>query len=97
MPENMEDWPDNAQLTGTSFGEFESRQGIMWLMMRPQAHEDYPHSRKPVLQSWIFFSTSEYAEVPQMATDLLRPLVEKVQSIWEQNLYRFQRRLGLMV
>ena len=93
----MKDWPKEVQRTGNPFGESESRQGIMWIMMKPQDPEDYSHPWKPVLQSRIFFSTSEYAEIPQMATDLFRPLVEKVQSIWEQNLYRFQRRLGLMV
>ncbi|KAM0800737.1 ankyrin repeat-containing domain protein [Usnea florida] len=96
LPENMEDWPNDVQLTGNPFGESESRQGIMWIMMKTQASEDYSHPRKPVLQSRIFFSTSEYAEVPKMATDLLPPLVKKVQTIWEQNFHRFQKRFGLM-
>lgn len=93
----MEDWPNNVQLTGNPFGESESRQGIMWIMMKPQAPEEYSHPRKHVLQSRIFFSTSEYAEIPERATDLLPPLVKKVQSIWEQNFQRFQKRFGFMV
>ena len=93
----MEEWPKNVQREGNPFEEFGSRQGIMWIMMKPQASEDFSHPRKPVLQSRIFFSTSEYAEIPKMATDLLLPLVNKIRSIWEQNFQRFQKRFGLMV
>ena len=93
----MDHWPNNVQFTGDSFGEFESRQGIMWIMMKSEVPEDYSHSRNPLLQSQIFFSTSEYAGIPKMATDLFVPLVEKLRSICEQNSGRFQKRLGLMV
>lgn len=93
----MGHWPNNVQLTENSFREFESRQGILWIVIKSEAHEVYTHSRNPVLQSRIFFSTSEYAEIPKMATDLLPPLVQKLESIWEQNFSRFQKRVGLMV
>ena len=93
----MNDWSDNVQRTDDPFEKYKSRQGIMWIMVKPQAPEDYSHSSIPVLQSQIFFSTSEYAQVPRMATDLLPPLVEKLQSIWEQNFQRLQYRFGLMV
>ena len=66
-------------------------------MMKSEALEDYAHSRNPLLQSRIFFSTSEYVGIPKMATDLFVPLVEKLRSVWEQNFSRFQNRLGLMV
>ena len=93
----MNEWSDGVQRTSEPFEKYKSRQGIMWIMMKPQAPEDYSHSRIPVLQSRIFFSTSEYAQIPKMAIDLLSPLVEKLQSIWEQNFQILQKRFGLMV
>lgn len=93
----MEDWPDDDQLDIDSLKEFEGREGVSWIMMKSETDEVNSHSRDPVLQSRIFFSTSEYAEIPQMATDLLLPLVLKVRSIWSENSSRFQRRLKLMV
>lgn len=86
----MEHWPNNIQLREDSLKELESRQGILWIMMKPEA-PSY------VLESRIFFSTSEYAEIPKIATDLLHPLITKVRNIWDQNFSRFQQRLGLIV
>ena len=80
-----------------SIKEFESRHGILWIMIKSKADQVDSHSKNPVLRSRIFFSTSEYAEVPERATDLLVPLVKKFRSIWIQNFSRFHERLGLMV
>ncbi|KAF6223158.1 hypothetical protein HO173_013258 [Letharia columbiana] len=93
LPENMDLWPNDVQLEADALQEFQSRQGILWIMMKSGAYEVYD-SRN--LESRIFFSTSEYAEIPKTATDLLCPLVLKVQSIWGQNFSRFQKHLGLM-
>lgn len=93
----MDLWPNDVQLEADALQEFQSRQGILWIMMKSEAHNVYAHSRNPVLESRIFFSTSEYAEIPKMATDLFCPLVLKVRSIWGQNFSRFQKHLGLMV
>lgn len=90
----MDLWPNDVQLEADALQEFQSRQGILWIMMKSGAYEVYD-SRN--LESRIFFSTSEYAEIPKTATDLLCPLVLKVQSIWGQNFSRFQKHLGLMV
>ena len=66
-------------------------------MLKSETKEDDSYSWTPFLQSRIFFSTSEYAKIPYRATDLLLPLVLKVQSNWDLNFRQFQRRLGIMV
>ena len=97
LPENMEQWPDRTQLTENTLGKHESRQGVLWIMMRSEPHQGDSDLRSPLLQSQIFFSTSEYAQVPRLATDLLVPLVRKVQSMWDHNFREFQKRLSHMV
>ena len=93
----MEHWPCDVQLEMDSLEDLESRQWISWIMMKSEAHKVYPHSKVPILQSRIFLSTSEYAQIPAIATDLLIPLISKVQSIWDRNFDRFQERLRVMV
>ena len=66
-------------------------------MMKSEPHKVDSGLRNSVLQSRIFFSTSEYAEIPKVATDLLLPLLQKVQSIWDHNFNEFQKRVSYMV
>ena len=85
----MEYWPNNIQLREHSLKELESRQGILWIMKS--------ETPSRVLESRVFFSTFEYAQIPEVATDLLHPLLIKARNIWDQNFSKFQQRLGLMV
>ena len=66
-------------------------------MMKREASQVDPNSRNNVLESRIYFHTSEYAEIPKLATDLLPHLVRKLRSISDQNVERFQEHLRLMV
>ena len=97
LPENLAQWPNRTQLVGNTLGKHESRQGLVWIMMRPDLQEGDSDMRAPVLQSRVFFSTSEYAQVPKLATDLLIPLIQKVQTMWDHNFRVFQERLSHMV
>lgn len=66
-------------------------------MMRSDPHQGDSNLRTPLLQSRIYFSTSEYAQVPELATDLLVPLIRKVQRMWDHNFREFRKRLSHMV
>ena len=97
LPEDMEHWPNRTQLTEDTLGKHESRQGVLWIMRRSDPHQGDPDLRTPPLQSRIYFSTSEYAQVPKLASDLLVPLAQKVQRMWDHNFREFQKRLSHMV
>ena len=66
-------------------------------MMRSDPHQGDSNLRTPLLQSRIYFSTSEYAQVPELATDLLVPLIRKVQRMWDHDFSEFRKRLSHMV
>ena len=97
LPEDMKHWPNRTQLEEEFLLEHESRQGILWLMMKSDPQEINSDIRNPVLQSRIFFSTSEYVEIPKSGTDLFVPLIQTVQKLWERNFREFQKRLSHMV
>ena len=54
-------------------------------------------STKSMLQSRIFFSTLEFAGIPELAIDLLPYLIDRIEYIWEDNISIFKERLTSMV
>jgi hypothetical protein len=49
------------------------------------------------LESKIFFSTSEYAQVPPRATDLFAPLVQQLLQEWDRTFQAAESRLAIKV
>lgn len=49
------------------------------------------------LESNIFFSTSEYAQVPPRATDLFAPLVQQLLQEWDSTFQAAESRLAIKV
>lgn len=49
------------------------------------------------LESKIFFSTSEYAQVPPHATDLFAPLVQQLLQEWDRTFQAAESRLAIKV
>ncbi|ERF69382.1 hypothetical protein EPUS_05927 [Endocarpon pusillum Z07020] len=93
LPKHMEDWTESFQLSQRLLRSLEVDQGIMWIMRRSSSKSIGSHVNVPLLQSQIYFSTSEYAQLPTYATDLFVPLVQKLQDIWNDNMAGMQRRL----
>lgn len=53
-------------------------------MVKPelQLSRTEPEGKRAILQTKTFFSTLEYAAVPNAATDLFVPLVQQLQEEW---------------
>jgi hypothetical protein len=81
----MQEWPDVSRSSEAFLHDFEKRQGILWIMVKPTAEEAKLNPKLSILRSKFFFSTSEYAGAPDSATDLFLPLVQKVCCIWRGN------------
>ncbi|OQD82597.1 hypothetical protein PENANT_c020G06751 [Penicillium antarcticum] len=64
-------WPRFSDTSELDIRGFEKTFGILWIMTK---REDMTASES-ALESKICFSTSEYAQVPPRATDLVAPLV----------------------
>ncbi|KAF7506301.1 hypothetical protein GJ744_011874 [Endocarpon pusillum] len=92
LPKHTEDWTGSLQLSESFLTSLERCQGIMWIMVRPDAKDISSHTSSSLLQSQVFFSTSEYAQIPPYATDLFVPLVQQVQVISNNNFAIIQRR-----
>ena len=72
LPEEEKQWPSVSQVEEGLLGQFKYTHGVMWIMMKFDPHEA-AYSASRLLQSRIFFSTSEYAAIPEFAVDLLCP------------------------
>lgn len=53
--------------------------------------------KSSILKSKTFFSTLEYAEVPDAPTDLFIPLVRQLQDEWDANFEAAEQHLSDMV
>lgn len=73
----MQEWPDVSRSPEAFLQDFEKRQAILWIMVKPAAEEAKLNPKLPILSSKFFFSTSEYAGVPDSATDLFSPWSSK--------------------
>ncbi|KAJ5768516.1 ankyrin-2 [Penicillium manginii] len=65
--------------------------GIAWILVK--LHD--ATASDSVLESKIFFSTSEYAQVPRRATDLFLPLVQQLLQEWNLTLHAAENRLEM--
>ncbi|KAL8724628.1 MAG: hypothetical protein Q9181_006743 [Wetmoreana brouardii] len=74
------------QLESGALRQFERRQGILWLMKRSRPGDDDDLSTDLRFQSQVFFSYTEYAAIPRYAIDLLPSMIDKIESIWKNNL-----------
>lgn len=84
----MQDWPDVSRSPETFLRKFEKRHAILWVIIKPGAEEARLSPQPLLLRSKFFFSTSEYAGIPDTATDLFLPLVCQLHRIWRGNFER---------
>ncbi|KAM0145600.1 hypothetical protein ACHAPG_011547, partial [Botrytis cinerea] len=89
----IEEWPETVDHLDRFAGDHKQRHGILWIMVKPEAHEAKSNSTTLFLCSKFSFSTSEFAGVPVTAIDLFIPLIQRVQSIWDHNFDVFETRL----
>ncbi|KAI9741114.1 MAG: Ankyrin-1 [Cirrosporium novae-zelandiae] len=66
------------------------KHGIIWIMVKPESSKTEmgslkagPEAKRPILKSKTFFSTLEYATVPNTATDLFLPLIQQLREEWD--------------
>ena len=85
-------WPTAAEIESASLQRFEKRKGIIWYMYKSETDES-----SSVLQSRVYFSTSEYAMLPDYAVDLFAPLIDQIQQIWRESYRACDERLSIMV
>lgn len=52
-------------------------------MNKPELPKTDQEARRSVLETKTFFSTLEFAAVPNTATDLFVPLVQQLQTEWD--------------
>ncbi|RDW58630.1 hypothetical protein BP6252_13106 [Coleophoma cylindrospora] len=55
---------------------------IVWIMVKPRVSESEPKDKGSILEPKTFFSTLEYAAVPDDATDLFLALVKQITEEW---------------
>ncbi|KAM0172531.1 hypothetical protein ACHAPF_007410 [Botrytis cinerea] len=89
----IEEWPETVDHLDRFAGDHKQRHGILWIMVKPEAHEAKSNSTTLFLCSKFSFSTSEFAGVPVTAIDLFIPLIQRVRSIWDHNFDVFETRL----
>lgn len=81
----MQDWPDVFQSSESFYHDFENRQTILWIMVKPNAEEAKVNPMLPFLCSKVLFSTCEYAGIPNSVIDLFLSLIEQIHRIWRGN------------
>ncbi|CRL24611.1 DNA methylase, N-6 adenine-specific, conserved site [Penicillium camemberti] len=84
-------WPRLSDTSELDIQGFEKTYGILWIMTKRQ---NITPSESP-LESKIFFSTSEYAQVPPHATDLFAPLVQQLLQEWDRTFQVAEIRLAI--
>lgn len=97
LPERVDTWPDSSSTLATFLKDSERREGILWIMVKPDPQGAGINPTGPILRSKFFFSTSGYAEVPNAATDLFLPLVHQIRDVWNHNFEVIAESLSLMV
>jgi hypothetical protein len=68
-------------------GNLKRKHAIIWIMVKAESSNAETDARRSNLRSKTFFSTLEYAEVPNAATDLFSPLIQQLQEEWN-GIYR---------
>lgn len=87
--------------------EPQRKHAIVWIMVKPDTSSAGPETKpkrsrtrpeaRGFLVSKTFFSTLEYAAVPNAATDLFVPFIEQLQEEWEDVYKVAEQRLNHMV
>ena len=78
------------------FRQLKKNYSIIWIMVKPKSVTANSGSRE-TLVSKTFFSTLEYAAVPNSATNLFVPLVEQLHGDWSDLYTAAEERLSDMV
>jgi hypothetical protein len=84
-------WPGLSDTSELNIRGFEKTYGILWIMTKPQDR----NASESALESRIYFSTSEYAQVPPCAKDLFVPLAEQLLQVWDQTFQAAESRLAI--
>lgn len=96
--ERSKEWSHEwSQESAAFLRKYEKRQAILWIMIKSDAHNVQGNSDGPFLRSKFFFSTSDYAHVPNSATDLFLPLINEIHQIWNHNFEAIRTRLSWTV
>lgn len=66
-------------------------------MIKPKLPKTEPEARRSILETKTFFSTLEFAAVPDAATDLFVPLVQQLQEEWNDVHKAADQHLNFMV
>lgn len=66
-------------------------------MVKPKLSSTDSEAKRSILETKTFFSTLEYAAVPNAATDLFVPLVQQLQGEWNDVYKATDQRLNSMV
>lgn len=86
-------WPRLSDTSELDIRDFEKTYGILWIMTKC---EDTMASDS-ALESRIFFSTSEYAQVPPCAANLFAPLAQQLLQVWDRTFQVAESRLAIKV
>ncbi|CAI7650494.1 unnamed protein product [Penicillium discolor] len=90
IPSNY-NWPRLSDTSDLDIRGLEKTYGILWMMTKRQ---DITASES-ALESKIYFSTSEYAQVPSRAADLFAPLVQQLLQEWDRTFQAAESRLAI--
>ncbi|KAK4243683.1 DNA methylase, N-6 adenine-specific, conserved site [Corynascus novoguineensis] len=85
-------WPHMSNTEDFVSRKLQKTYGIAWIMTKCQDERAIEGS----LESRIFFSTSEHAEVPVRAAELLTPLVQQLRQDWAGTFQVAESRLAMM-
>ncbi|KAK4232843.1 hypothetical protein C8A03DRAFT_19953 [Achaetomium macrosporum] len=69
--------------------ESSRKHGILWIMIKGRDKK----AAESALESKIFFSTSEYAQIPLRATELFNPLAQQLRQEWARTFQAAESRL----
>jgi hypothetical protein len=86
-------WPRLSDTFELDVRGFQKTYAILWIMIKRQ---DFSAAGS-ALESRIFFSTSEYAQVPPSATALFAPLAQQLHEEWDHTLQVAESRLATKV
>lgn len=80
-----------------SLKTIEKRQGLLWIMVKPEYQSGTSRNEGTLLQTRTFFHTTECAEIPRSVLDLLPSLLRDLRDIWMRNRIKLQDQLMKMV
>ncbi|KAL2176976.1 uncharacterized protein P884DRAFT_270336 [Thermothelomyces heterothallicus CBS 202.75] len=87
-------WPRLSDTSEFNIRKLEETYGIVWIMTKRQ--DKRAAESTSGWESKTFFSTSEYAQIPVRATELLEPLVQQLRQGWVRTFRAAESRLTKM-